>query len=1832
MRRLPSLIVLLILSVSLFAQSPHGDELKISCADCHNPNGWKMVEGTYTFTHNSTDFPLVGQHQTVNCKACHKDLNFSKAQSDCISCHTDVHEQTVGNECSRCHTPQSWQVPNTTQLHEQSRFPLLGAHATADCFQCHESASLLRFDPLGIDCYDCHQADYLGATDPVHDGGFSTDCVECHAMNSFAWKGAGISHLFFPLTQGHETNDCFACHEEGQPYNSISAECVSCHISDYNATTNPNHQTTGFSTDCAECHTTSPDWKPAEMRDHDAQYFPIYSGKHGGEWDNCNDCHTTPGNYSLFSCTDCHDHNQSDSDNQHDGVGGYVYNSNACFECHPQGTSEDSFNHSLSNFPLTGAHITTECLQCHETGYVGTTTVCVDCHITDFNQSTNPNHAALGLSNSCETCHTTAPDWTPATMDNHNDFYILDGAHLPIAPDCNICHEGNYADSPNTCFGCHSDNYNQTTNPNHQQIGITTECEVCHTTMPDWKPATFDIHNDYYALNGAHNTIANDCFTCHEGNYTNTPNLCFGCHADNYNQTTNPPHAASQFSTECETCHTESAWSPSTFDHDSQYFPIYSGKHNGQWADCNECHTTPNNFALFSCIDCHEHNQVDTDNSHNGVGGYSYNSIACFECHPTGEGQGFDHNLSNFPLTGAHLITECLACHESGFSGTTTICSDCHITDYNQSVNPNHQQAGIPITCETCHTTAPGWAPATYPIHNDVYPLTGAHATIQSDCFTCHEGNYTNTPNLCSGCHTTDFNEAINPNHQQAGIPTTCETCHTTTPGWAPATYPIHNDAYPLTGAHATIQSDCFTCHAGNYTNTPNTCAGCHTTDFNQSTNPNHQQTGIPTTCETCHTTAPGWAPATFPIHNDYYDLNGAHTTIDCFSCHEGNYTSTPNLCFGCHTDDYNQTTNPNHFEAQFPTTCESCHTETAWSPSTFDHDGQYFPIYSGSHAGEWTNCNECHTTPGNYTEFNCIICHTQTETNGQHQGVSGYTWNSQACFACHPNGEGDGFNHNATDFPLTGAHTSVACIECHADGYIGTSTVCSSCHTDAYNQAVNPNHQQNNFPTTCETCHTTTAGWSPATFPIHNDYYALTGAHQTISADCFACHEGNYTNTPNTCAGCHTDNYNQATNPNHVSLDLPTNCDMCHTTNPDWDPATFPIHNDYYVLAGAHLSIANNCAVCHNGNYISTPNTCYGCHQDNYNQSTDPDHQAAQFPTSCEDCHTQTAWTPSTFDHDDQYFPIYSGSHQGQWNTCAECHTNPNDYTVFSCTICHTQSESNSDHQGVSGYIWNSDACYACHPNGEGDGFNHSTTDFPLTGAHSAVACIECHEDGYVGTSTVCSSCHTDAYNQAVNPNHQQNNFPTTCETCHTTATGWSPATFPIHNDYYVLAGAHVAIANNCAECHNGNYINTPNTCFGCHQTEYNQTNNPDHQAAQFPTTCLDCHTQSAWTPSTFEHDAQYFPIYSGSHQGQWNSCAECHTNPNDYTVFSCTICHTQSESNSDHQGVSGYTWNSDACFACHPNGEGDGFNHSTTDFPLTGAHAAVACVECHADGYTGTSTVCSSCHNDAYNQAVNPNHQQNNFPTTCETCHTTATGWTPATFPIHNDYYALTGAHQTISADCFACHEGNYTNTPNTCAGCHTDNYNQATNPNHVSLSLPTNCDLCHSTSPDWDPATFPIHNEYYVLAGAHISIANDCAQCHNGNYNSTPNTCYGCHQSEYNQTNDPDHQAAQFPTSCEDCHTQSTWNPSTFDHDNQYFPIYSGQHNNEWNTCSECHPNASDYTIFTCLTCHSQGETNGDHNGVSGYQYNSNACLTCHPDGNGDKKIQQIIKREN
>lgn len=203
----------------------------------------------------------------------------------------------------------------------------------------------------------------------------------------------------------------------------------------------------------------------------------------------------------------------------------------------------------------------------------------------------------------------------------------------------------------------------------------------------------------------------------------------------------------------------------------------------------------------------------------------------------------------------------------------------------------------------------------------------------------------------------------------------------------------------PLGVAHS--QLSCQSCHGNNSFRTAQaSCFSCHQRDYQATRTPNHVAAGFPTTCENCHRPGDANFQAGFN-HTSAFPLVGVHAQQTCTACHgSGVYTGTPTTCAGCHITLYNRTTNPNHASAGFPTTCENCHrnTDTSWLQGRFNHR---FPITSGPHR---TSCTNCHTG-GNFQAFNCLSCHQRTETDGHHRSISGYRYESLACYSCHPNG-----------------------------------------------------------------------------------------------------------------------------------------------------------------------------------------------------------------------------------------------------------------------------------------------------------------------------------------------------------------------------------------------------------------------------------------------------------------------------------------------------------------------------------------------------------------------------------------------------------------------------------------------------------------------------------------------------------------------------------------------------------------------------------------------------------------------------------------------------------
>ncbi len=329
------LFILLGCSIRGFAQSPHGTSFELDCALCHTDKGWKIQLKDIAFDHNKTRFKLDGVHVSQNCITCHPTLVFKAAETACNSCHEDVHDGTVGFSCEHCHDSRSWLMDNAIEKHEEWGFTLQGKHSQASCDQCHKQEPELRFPPLGQECVSCHSLDYQMTSQPNHSAaGFPMDCQRCHLDNSEQWNP--LDHSFFPLTGVHDLQECQRCHD-GLNYSSANSACSSCHLENFNQTSNPDHVKSGFSTRCEDCHDLSPGWKVQRFEQHDDNWFPIYSGKHEGEWNACVDCHKDPSDLTSFTCLDCHEHRQSKMDDEHDEVSGYVYESSACLNCHPKG-------------------------------------------------------------------------------------------------------------------------------------------------------------------------------------------------------------------------------------------------------------------------------------------------------------------------------------------------------------------------------------------------------------------------------------------------------------------------------------------------------------------------------------------------------------------------------------------------------------------------------------------------------------------------------------------------------------------------------------------------------------------------------------------------------------------------------------------------------------------------------------------------------------------------------------------------------------------------------------------------------------------------------------------------------------------------------------------------------------------------------------------------------------------------------------------------------------------------------------------------------------------------------------------------------------------------------------------------------------------------------------------------------------------------------------------------------------------------------------------------------------------------------------------------------
>jgi hypothetical protein len=433
---------------------------EITCRHCHTDHNGGNASLTLinleNFPHNTVGFSLQAHQKMADgtafvCSDCHGDKITSFNPAACEACHRQLddafvqsHIANFGQNCLSCH--DGIDSNGRTFDHNQQSFPLSGKHAALSCDQCHQAArSIADLRAAPQDCYACH------ARDDSHNGQLGQDCAACHKTDE--WGQAAFDHTqtAFPLDGAHSRVECMQCHANNI-FKGTPQDCSACHAKD-------DVHNGKFGQNCTACHSAA-GWNDVVF-DHSLSSFPL-TGAHTTL--RCEQCHLN----NVFKgtpqdCSACHM-----QDDVHNGQFG-----NNCAACHSTDSWKSAtFDHSLSAFPLTGAHINVQCEQCHTNkAFKGTPAQCASCH------ADPAFHQGL-FGSDCEACHKTNA-WSPAQFNGRHTFPINHGNRGSTA--CSVCHPGSL--TAYTCYGCHEHNAANTASKHREEhISNINNCVRCHPT------------------------------------------------------------------------------------------------------------------------------------------------------------------------------------------------------------------------------------------------------------------------------------------------------------------------------------------------------------------------------------------------------------------------------------------------------------------------------------------------------------------------------------------------------------------------------------------------------------------------------------------------------------------------------------------------------------------------------------------------------------------------------------------------------------------------------------------------------------------------------------------------------------------------------------------------------------------------------------------------------------------------------------------------------------------------------------------------------------------------------------------------------------------------------------------------------------------------------------------------------------------------------------------------------------------------------------------------------------------------------------------------------
>ncbi|MBI4693457.1 MAG: hypothetical protein HY749_05495 [Gammaproteobacteria bacterium] len=1860
------------------------------CASCHD----KVHEQGMSPTHIATTADCVTCHATAAALLSWTGGTFDHAgtSTGCVTCHDGSHAPADGkgpshvastNSCELCHTDsavtQLWTSTPTSGHMDHGQLT-----SVTPCAKCHATTagSSLTIDGMTVtgrptntasgephpatgDCNACHSTTGWTGVTFAHSG-VTSGCSAsgCHVdRNTSPPLGRAASHI------ATNTN-CQDCHSIGgtfTPHTTVNhaditnvSPCKNCHdglVHDGVTVTGktPTHIPTGA--DCATCHAgaeTSLSWVGGVFDHtgttsgcstcHDGTHVAGTGPLHIGTTTVCEACHTNSAATLSWTSTPTAgnvDHN-------------HITNTVPCTACHANAAGASL---AIDGMVITGRPVTTiggtphpatgDCGGCHNRSnwqgasfdHTGVTSGCAasGCH-TDGRTSSPLGRAAshIATNTNCQDCHYVGVSFTPHTTVKHAD--------ITAPTPCAACHDGAVHDGI-TITGKSSPHI-------PTNVPTATDCGTCHVGAQNSLNWAGGVYHSKV-------TVTSGCTTCHDGSL-----IAAGADAKGAN------HIDS--SSNCETCHGTSVWSPTT--------------------------TIDHTQVTGTCVSCHD------NASHDGhlIGGkgpeHIGSSNACDVCH-TDSASTLSWTSSpaagNVPHAQITNTTPCTACHATGAASSVVDGMTVQGRPATVAGGGPHPTTG---DCQLCHSTS-NWASVNFD-----------HAGVTSGCANsgCHVDGRTSSPlgrsanhfvtnTKCEDCHYTGnaFTPRMAVKHADFTSLTPCSACHD---GGT-------HDGIVVTGKsqdHVPTVADCAGCHVGaettlswvggtfDHSGTTNGCSNCHDNTHHAGRGPNH--IGTSALCEACHTDSAStldWTSTPTAGNVPHAQISN---TVPCTGCHASGALSST-------VDGMTVQGRPalKADNSQHPTTgdCAGCHNTTNWTSVVFDHSGvanncsqsgchedgrAAAPLgRSANHFATNMNCQDCHNIGGSFTPHTTVV----------HADFTTLT----PCATCH-----DGAVHDGVT--VTGKSTP------HIPTTVPSATDCTTCHTGSQNTlswSGGQYHSKVTVTSGCTTCHDgtlTATGAQPKS-----------AHHVATSNSCEKCHGTanwlplsgiDHAEVTGTCVSCHDGAAHESLTisgkgPQHIGSS--NTCDGCHT-----DSAATLLWTSTPTAGNVpHALIApvTPCTTCHSSSAASSVvdgMTVQG------RPALKADHAPHPASGDCVLCHSTNSWLGAAF------------SHTGVTNGCADagCHVDGNAAAPLGRSANHFATNTNcQDCHNVGGTftprktVVHADfttltPCAACHDGGTHDGIvvtgtspGHIVTNIP-----TATDCGTCHVGAQntlswaggqyhskVTVTSGCASCHADG--SASSPlGRSANHFATNtnCQDCHAAnGTSFTPHTTVKHSDFTTLKP--------CASCHDGavhdgvtvsgtnpGHIATnlpiPTDCATCHvgaETSLSWANGRYHEKVEIGTNCTSCHSDGHAT-SPLGRSAQHFATNT--------SCQDCHTSGGAFSPRKTVV----------HADFTTLT----PCASCHDGATHDGITvtgKSTPHIP-TNLPSATDCATCHTGAqntlsWTGglyhskvtVTSGCTSCHDGTQTaagaQAKGTNHVASS--NSCEKCHGTA-AWSP-----------LSGIdHTQVTGTCVSCHDNaahdgltiggkgpQHIGTSNLCEICHTDSASSllwtstptAGNMPHAQITSTTPCTTCHATgapSSVVDGMTVQGRPALDGHGNAHVATG-DCVNCHNtsnwtsASFNhtgvSSGCTAVGCH-TDGRATAPLGRSANHFATNtnCQDCHNVggsftprktvvhadfTTLTPCASCHDGSTHDgiVVTGTNVGHIATnvpaatdCATCHVGAqntlsfvggqyhSKVTVTTgCTSCHTDGRTSSPLGRSANHFATNTKCEDCHYVGN-------------